>query len=940
MKNSIYSPYSEYNTPWVSILAPEEAFVFDRFPGRAFTARKLFDDHFTQNNSRYTPARLAKFNTRYEVKERSGRGVNVGSIVLFQKYIVNPQADGSFQALFLFADYDGIDEPRWIVISYQDYLRRRFHPHLHGFPRSPDCPAKYIDLAVENELITGAEIKFLALPARSGWSKGCNGCAVFASSAIVIPELKNYYAKDVLERRLVSTTLTVTEAAEELAKILPQAWQFKLLLAIRLTALLLFFYEEAGLLPDQMLVVEPTCEYHARGVTAMLKTQSCEDISTTSLLSSKTDLRCTLDLVNDGIALFRDCSFIEDNRKRDESLGYLSQELIEANGMSDQRRKLIAILTNHAGNISSELPALFLNMHGCPDIDDISGFQAALGAFDTAFLSHIACSDRRENEITQSLRTTAHVSKTIAGSDPYKMVRMLRTSVHLLRGYRLISPAEEHEIIQHLKRDLHEAEAPDLLVLNEFAAVLSDQILHSKIRLANQFAPPYYDLEKPMAVVDEHYINLSADTLNIPILFLMRSTQRRNKVLHAAKTLGKLHATNNYKRAIDVSTSASTLETFSFYSFPKSILSPKCSEFVDALAYSEFLFREQQFPDGLIPLITVGDGKVAGRVVDDATDELESIFCCGKSRSGKSFFTVQQALIRAERGDTVIVFDQSGTWSRKQLRENFKLSEAAIGERFVFWELNKQGLPIDLLSFEQCDTKPAKKQHLYSILATAGKITGDIQGKILRKQLPGIIQAIESNEIRTLSDLPNWLDVENPRLSELRDRLEAVFDDLGGQEMPPRNWGEFLGSSGKIVVITSGTDGAYKRSELFDVLLASLYEYKQNDPRPRYTVILDEIADLCLDKGSPIDILLRKGAKHRITMLLSTQEFSADEDKRLAKLIANCGMLAIFRPLDNDLGGIAKHTSVDRSTLAGLNQGESSSAAFTAAPRHATAMPS
>jgi hypothetical protein len=70
------------------------------------------------------------------------------------------------------------------------------------------------------------------------------------------------------------------------------------------------------------------------------------------------------------------------------------------------------------------------------------------------------------------------------------------------------------------------------------------------------------------------------------------------------------------------------------------------------------------------------------------------------------------------------------------------------------------------------------------------------------------------------------------------------------------------------------------------MMLASLYEYKQHDRDARYTVILDEIEDLCLEKESPISTILRKGGKHHLSMLLASQEFSVEKYK-LGKIIGN-----------------------------------------------------
>jgi hypothetical protein len=161
----------------------------------------------------------------------------------------------------------------------------------------------------------------------------------------------------------------------------------------------------------------------------------------------------------------------------------------------------------------------------------------------------------------------------------------------------------------------------------------------------------------------------------------------------------------------------------------------------------------------------------------------------------------------------------------------------------------------------------------------------------------------------------------DPELSAIIDRLEDVFDDLEGLPVYHRQWDDFLNTQKPIVVISTAADGIRKDSQLIDMLITNLYAWKQRNREQRMTVVLDEIEDLDLGKEGPIGTILRKGGKHRLSMLLATQEFSLEKDK-LGKLIGNCGFQIIFRPKDADIRGIAKHLGCEPQMLAKLEQGE------------------
>lgn len=195
------------------------------------------------------------------------------------------------------------------------------------------------------------------------------------------------------------------------------------------------------------------------------------------------------------------------------------------------------------------------------------------------------------------------------------------------------------------------------------------------------------------------------------------------------------------------------------------------------------------------------------------------------------------------------------------------------------------------------------------------------EGKVLKKRLSEISKAIDTGRIHSMPETLAFFDETDPEQSKLRDRLEEIFDDLEGLNTYKQNWGEFLNSQKKIVVLSTSADGIRKSSQLIDMMIAGLYEYKQYDRDPRYTVILDEIEDLCLEKDGPVSIILRKGAKHRLSMLLASQEVSVEKDK-LGKIIGNCGTLVFFRPKTDNITDISKLTGVDKSTLASLEQGQ------------------
>ncbi len=371
-------------------------------------------------------------------------------------------------------EYNGKTDPVQIAIPHKEFTKRNFLQYLSGFQRNPDCPDKYITMAFCQELLDGDDTKFLTLPSRSGWVECGDKAVTFASDKIVIPQLKRYYAADILERKLVHTELKFADAADHLKKRLPQFWQYKLLLAIRITSLLLFFYAEAGLQPDHMIIIEPQSESDAKVGIALLKNKNCSSITVRSITDCRTALLHELDLINDGIAVFRDTSYAEELKRRSVGLEVLLQDLGCRNGNEDASRHLIAVVTDNPSALSTELPAYFLSLDECADIQDIQGLQQAAGAFECALVDLLSNSDRHENLVTCALEKTAFLNKTIDNSEYYMTQRMLRATVEILYSYDLMTLNEKMECARYLKMSHQEGANSNQKVSNEFRKVLSD----------------------------------------------------------------------------------------------------------------------------------------------------------------------------------------------------------------------------------------------------------------------------------------------------------------------------------------------------------------------------------------------------------------------------------------------------------------------------------
>jgi hypothetical protein len=207
---------------------------------------------------------------------------------------------------------------------------------------------------------------------------------------------------------------------------------------------------------------------------------------------------------------------------------------------------------------------------------------------------------------------------------------------------------------------------------------------------------------------------------------------------------------------------------------------------------------------------------------------------------------------------------------------------------------------------------------------------GSYEEQILKNVIKRMLRDMKSNYKMTIFDISKYIcedikEDESPAKDEIHRKLlykiDAVLDDLRETTQTKNNWAEFAQAQGKpIIVISTGADGVGKGSEIIDILLESLYGYKQCHPYEKYTVVIDEAQDLYLHEKGAVNTLLRKGGKHGITMLLASQSYP-DPTTPFGRVVGNCGRVRGYRSKGDDLVRYANRFGCDKYEADSLQKG-------------------
>ncbi len=352
--------------------------------------------------------------------------------------------------------------------------------------------------------------------------------------------------------------------------------------------------------------------------------------------------------------------------------------------------------------------------------------------------------------------------------------------------------------------------------------------------------------------------------------------------------------------------------------------------YVNDIIENEFWFNVGEHPDSFVPVLYNVDGtRAAGYMFNpDMDDNLHEVYF-GATRSGKSFALTNRAVqkVEVEGADAVLIFDQTGGFTPTEIDKH--IGRELREKYFAFWNVSEDGLPVDLLDLRGCLMYKHKKERITRIYAMMSRILGSYQEQILKNAVKGLLYDMKNNPDITILDILSYIVMYNEEgkivLDEahkkLRCKLQAVLDELEDAPQSKHNWSEFVKAQGKlIIVISTGADSVGKGSEIIDMMLENLYQYKQCYPNSRYTVIIDEDQDLYLHEKGAVNTLLRKGGKHGITMRLASQSFP-DPTTPFRKVVGNCGRVRGYRSKGDDLARYADRFGCDKNEADSLQKG-------------------
>jgi len=542
---------------------------------------------------------LCKGANSYYIKIK-GEYVLISTTKLISCIIVNPHGDGRFDAIYCEFEIEksNITDSTIIpiVITEDEYLKGNFASKINrlitnrsSLKFKPQYSTALFFYLIQNEI----NISHMYLPSCSGWSMTEIGL-YFASANVVHPLIdeclkKNKYkgyTEDIKNRKLLCTNRAFTDVANEYKDIIPNNWKYKLLVVIRVASLLLYFFKEKNIEPDQMFIIEPTDESNARVIISLLQTINYSSFSPIHLSFTKTNFdKISTELFsNDGIALFRDSSRLEEKEKLGTSINLLEHEMRYSDVRKSKKRQFIAIISNNPANIYSDDLAMYLNFNelNCiSNFSDVKKLQQLSGEFDFTLIQEIINNQSVMTEKINSIIENTNILIKDEISKKINNVHILDATMFFLKEYRIINDSDIEEIHKWAISIDYAIKDNQISIVNDFYNALNSLIHTEEIKLANQFGEPFYDETQNMAFESKGYLNIGNNVFKKLIPSKMKITKQHRMILNVLfnesifpqqKGSRLFNSTQENKRTLTVATRDGNKKRVSVYSILTELL--------------------------------------------------------------------------------------------------------------------------------------------------------------------------------------------------------------------------------------------------------------------------------------------------------------------------------------------------------------------------------
>lgn len=827
--------------------------------------------------------------TWFKFKLRKGRIVSISFLLtLLIKWvqIVNRSHTGFDFIIVGFFPGEENTEIAVAVIPFADFTPERImkhFPQLVGQTTNSSKETGKILCHILSKYVRNPSYNMLFYCGkRQGFEKNFLGKIQFNPPHLLRDELKPFLPAG-LTCRQFPVCCHRTESTEMTALLIPlfeDQDELQLLLLFRIASLFQSFFALSDVYADNTLIVKPTSDALIIIPVAILKNTGYDSMHVPSIGPNIKPLKFDVENINDGMVVVVDPFSADQTKKAEKGYDLLLTDKSDAIGKNNTARHIAALISGYAD--------LYFPKHTCCvlEITEVSTdhlpetFKNTLRNLD----AHLVAITEKKCSSGDFLKEFECYVREVKSSIPDRIPRskvntfiMLNTAMTLYNA--MFSPFFNTKIKEYIVEWLCSQERDQQLscdvICSEYGRILNQKIADGYFNLILKEEVTPFDKGSHTIVVDriKHRIYVeTADTFAIA-KDEMQSVSDADSVTSALYSCEYLpHNVKNEKSTrIAAITSDGVPYPLYAHAIKFTLLNQKNRQRFDLIDKTANLFTYDEMPrNHFLPLVRTVDGRFAGKMLRYEAAENNIYFGTGKSGSGKSWAIAQILPMLFMMGHHVVVFDVSGTYTRRKMER--MLPQKVIECLFEFIDIGEGigKLPVDFGSLKDCSSLPDKKNAIYSVVHAA-------IGNILKDEKSAMMSFL-SEHLRYETDSVNLVELfemavlQNPGIRSIENRMQSVLQELYGIGFENRSWGELLAEK-KIMILNLGIEVGDSTHQLLDMLVSSLFNWQMHHDSRFLSIAIDELIDQDFSKGSPLSTIVKQGRKFHTALIGATQDY-------------------------------------------------------------------
>ncbi|MCR4638488.1 DUF87 domain-containing protein [Ruminococcus sp.] len=892
---------------------------------------------------------------------------------------------GGFNIICQYKNKDPDGELRFVILQYQvkdkifttmipqdDYIKDSFHKYLKEIFKYPGCTKSKFNNLISFLLQTVTTQDILMFP-HQGWNATENGELIFAfnTAHLYIPHF--LLAPSVQRRKLAPLLHSTQEICQNWLNIYANNSSLQFIGLYRIGSLFQRLFIESGLDIKQFLIAEPSEGLTKDKLKAMLATNDIDNFPIPTLSSSEDKIEAERDLTYDGIALYIDDCFVDDEKKMTSGIKSIIKSVRKDAINYDKGNGLTAVISQNAAYIATRLACenvVVINTDGIrveAAPDEIKAVNSEMDALIVLTISsHLAEIKSFIGSVISNCRK--NMPERIQGEslDTITMLIIVNNFFRQFLGFNMLNEESLEVLIQTVDCKSDRIMDSCNAIECDFSRILSKMIRSQSIRPVIKCRNMTFDNDGKSFIVDGNCIYIPNEIVEA-VLSQMTTTHNLDNLMRALNQTKALESKDGNTHPVKLHTSSGEFQRLYLYNISAEILDADVLYKINNPESESFLLCKDEIPqEDFLTILNDGNGRVAGKQICYRDEENGHFYITGQSGWGKSYLLAQLLAKCFMLGHRVVVFDSSDSFSYKALCRN--LSKSFVDNYVTIYDLDKEGIPINLFEIDYNASLPTKKKTLLGILQAGIGELSPPQSNALRMILSEVITELGNNGRITCDLIINKLnginkelftpknvkDYLEPLLNELEacgynpselekcdrntlnfilrrlngggknggdatlgsllNRIEPLFEDIESCGMADRTWNRFLAISKKITIIR--TDSAYTESgnQLIDMMLATLYNYQHDNPQIALDVFIDELQNQNFSKTSPIRKVMKEGRKSHMSFFGATQDYYA-HNTDLGSVMGKAGTLIFLRPTPNSAIAIASELHFNKAAM-------------------------